>query len=56
MTTEAIKDLISTELAYFLFNENSLPEEIKIEVRYGHSIARLVIDGDRLRKFSNKAG
>ena len=50
MKTETIKDLISTELAFFLLNERVMPERIKIEVHYENSVAKLTLDEDKIKE------
>ena len=43
-----IKNVISNEIRDFLIKEDVVPESIKIEVHYEQSVAKLIIDREKL--------
>lgn len=52
MINEQLKNIIANEIAALLQRTEAIPQQIKIEVHYEHSLARLTVDEDRIKRLS----
>ena len=54
MDSNKLNEAISAEISSILKHTEAIPEEIKIEIHYKHSLARLTIDEDKIRSLAEK--